>query len=144
VEKQKKTRLEQTADDIAELITVNKGIALDRSPNSILPDESIYQEKSDIFLKKLYDFLAQQFGYQTIDHMVNVAQVLLVANTIANPKGPTQGAIRAMEQIKENIRPKGDHTQGKLVKGDTKGEILKSFEEFYKPKAIKAEEELPS
>ena len=143
MEKQKKTRLEQTADDIAELITVNKGIALDRSPNSILPDEATYKDKSDIFLKKLYDFLAQQFGYQTIDHMVNVAQVLLVANAIAAPKGPTQGAIKAIEQIKENIRPKGDHAQGKLVKGDAKNEIIKSFEEFYKPKAIKAED-LPS
>jgi hypothetical protein len=79
----------------------------------------------------LYDFLANEFGYRSIDHMISVAHTILVAKTIANPSGPTQGVMKSIEQIQENIRPKGDLTQGKMSKGDSKNEIIKNMEEHF-------------
>jgi hypothetical protein len=132
--KGKPSLAEQIASELSDLMKINQSIALDRSPNSILSDESTYKEKSDVFLKKLYDFLANEFGYRSIDHMISVAHTLLLAKTIANPSGPTQGVMKSIEQIQENIRPKGDLTQGKMSKGDSKNEIIKNMEEHFSAK----------
>jgi hypothetical protein len=49
--KGKPSLAEQIASELSDLMKINQSIALDRSPNSILSDESTYKEKSDVFLK---------------------------------------------------------------------------------------------
>ena len=124
-------RLEKLADDLDSLLRSNLNVASEKSPNSIEADPLKYKEEAHLFLKKLYDFLAQNFGYKSIDHMISVAHTLVIARAIAEPTSEHKNLMKSIEQVQANIRPKGETGQGKLGKGESKNEILRRMREHF-------------
>ena len=53
----------------------------------------------------VYDFLANHYGYITMEHMVAVAHALIIAKAIANPDKVGPAVVKAIEQTQNNIRP---------------------------------------
>lgn len=126
---------ENLAKDIENLMSVNKSIAAERSPNSIPVEYEKDNKKMHDGLKKLYDFLAQTYGYQTFDHMIAVAHSIILAKAIAQPEivflPGGANIIKAIEQAQANIRPKPDPAEKKLPRGESKTDITQRMVEHF-------------
>lgn len=125
--KKKPDKIESLATDISNLMEVNQSIASEKSPNSIVPtykeDKAVHKE-----LKRLYDFIAQTYGYATMDHMIAIAHSILIAEVIAKPELaflPGGGnIIKAIDQAQKNTRPDTKQEASKMPKGESKRDII--------------------
>lgn len=123
----------EVADSRAELVEANKDIALNRSPNSLtITYESNSRKDLAAATKTLCDFLAQHWGYKTIDHMIAVAQVEFIAKAIADPIKFAPSALKAISQIQEQIHPQEKVTAKETIPSGGKSEIVKRINEHYR------------
>lgn len=122
-------KIETLASQLQELLEKNREIASQQSPNSIVPE---YKTSKEIHkeLTKIYNFLAETFGYKTMDHMIAVAHTVLIAEAIANPaKMGSQTAIKAIEQAQANIRPPAEKATAGKIAQEAKPDIIKRLVE---------------
>jgi hypothetical protein len=131
-------KIAELANDLEQLVRKNRDIAASESPNSILPKyatrKEVHQE-----LVKLYNFLANRFGYKTFDHMIAVAHTVLIAEAIAHPtKFGAQNAIKAISQAQDNIRPPEEKAVGKQAEETKQQTAQRLIDYLADPSAKKA------
>jgi len=122
----------EVADSRVELVEANKSIALDKSPNSItISYESKSRKDTAAAFRKAYDFLAQHWGYKSVDHMIAIAHTEILAKAIADPIKFAPSALKAIPQIQEKIHPQEKVTAKERVPSGGKSEIVKRINEHY-------------
>lgn len=122
----------EVAESRADLVEINKDIALDKSPNSMT---ITYESKSrkDVAAQKraIADFLAQHWGYKTAEHMMMVARIEIIAKSIADPIKFAPSALKAIAQLQEEIYPQEKVTAKETIPSGGKSEIVKRINEHY-------------
>jgi hypothetical protein len=108
------------SDEATELVKANKSIASDRSPNSIT---ITYEGKNNRFvedLRRVYNFIAESWGYKSMDHMIAIAHTEIVARAVQDPLKFGPAAIKAIAQIQDKIHPKEKITATQKIAGESK------------------------
>ena len=121
------------ADEAAKLIKANKHIALEKSPNSIIVS---YETKNNRFvedLRRVYNFIAETYGFKSMDHMIAIAHGEILARAIEDPLKYGPAAIKAISQIQEKIHPQEKLSAKTKIAGQTKQEIIRRLEGHFKP-----------
>ena len=125
----------EKSDEAKQLIEANKNIALEKSPNSVTVE---YEARNFRFvedLRRVYNFIAQGWGYKSMDHMIAILHTEVIAKGIADPLKYGPSALKAVPQVQEKIHPKEKISGKKTIPGDGKHKIIARLESHFKTPA---------